>query len=250
MKYTIEDKTIEIFLKNTSELKPYEKNARTHPKKQIELLKENIRAFGYTAPIVIDKEFNIIAGHGRLEALKQLKVEEVPCVYIDYLNEKQIKALRLADNKLQEMSEWDMDIVIPELKDLDEDLLNLTGLGNILSQEERKYTDKIQSPVYEPSGLMPNIEDLYSDEKTIYLIEKIEKLKIDERTKKFLINAAHRFTVFNFEEIANFYAHNEDIKEIMEEMALVVVDFNSAVENGFVVLEDSLIKIMHEEENG
>lgn len=160
MKYTIEGKTIEIFLKKTSEIKAYEKNARTHPKKQIDLLKENIKAFGYTAPIVIDKDLNIIAGHGRLQALNELKVEEVPCVYIDYLNEKQVKALRLADNKLQEMSEWDMDLIIPELKELDDDLLNLTGFDKDLLIEPDAKDDEVPDVPEEPKSKLGDIYQL------------------------------------------------------------------------------------------
>jgi ParB-like chromosome segregation protein Spo0J len=246
MKYTIEGKTIEIFLKNINELKPYEKNARSHDKKQIELLKKNIQEFGYTAPIVIDKDFNIIAGHGRLEALKELKTKEVPCVFIDYLNEKQVKALRLADNKLQEMSEWNMDLVIPELKELDDDLLELTGFDKktVIDYEKElfEYTKKIIAPIYEIKGEKPKIKDLYSKENTERLLNKIEKMDISKEEKDFLLNSAYRMTIFNYQNIAEYYAHsNKDVQHIMEELALVIIDFKKAIEYGFVKVSEEII---------
>ena len=117
---------MKIIEKKINELKPYERNAKLHPPKQIELLKKNIEKFGFTTPLLISDNNEIIAGHGRLIAVKELKWEKVPCVLISGLTEKEIKSLRLADNKLNE-SEWNMDLAIEELKGLDDDLLDLTG---------------------------------------------------------------------------------------------------------------------------
>src|SRR3990167_7378999 len=102
---------MKIIEKKINELKPYERNAKLHPPKQIELLKKNIEKFGFTTPLLISDNNEIIAGHGRLIAVKELKWEKVPCVLISGLTEKEIKSLRLADNKLNE-SEWDMDLLI------------------------------------------------------------------------------------------------------------------------------------------
>src|SRR3990167_11423222 len=93
-----------------SELKEYQKNARSHPQKQIDLLAKNIKKFGFTTPILIDENNNIIAGHGRLTAIKELEWQKVPCVLISGLTEEEIKALRLADNQLAAMAEWDMSL--------------------------------------------------------------------------------------------------------------------------------------------
>jgi ParB-like chromosome segregation protein Spo0J len=97
-----------LLIKKIAELINYEKNARTHPQKQIDLLAKNIEKFGFTTPVLIDKNNTVIAGHGRLLAMKQLNRDEVPCVLIDYLNDKEIKALRLADNQITAMSDWDI----------------------------------------------------------------------------------------------------------------------------------------------
>src|SRR3990167_10175047 len=126
-----------------SELKEYQKNARSHPQKQIDLLAKNIKKFGFTTPVLIDEKNNIIAGHGRLYALKQLNWEKVPCVRIEGLNEKEIKSLRLADNQIAAMAEWDMSLVVSELKELDDDLLNLTGWDKDLLIEPRSEERRV-----------------------------------------------------------------------------------------------------------
>src|SRR3990167_3986949 len=126
-----------------SELKEYQKNARSHPQKQIDLLAKNIKKFGFTTPVLIDENNNIIAGHGRLYALKQLNEDKVPCVRIEGLTEKEVKALRLADNKLAELAEWNMNLVIEELKGLDDDLLNLTGFDKDLLIESDAKDDEL-----------------------------------------------------------------------------------------------------------
>ncbi len=89
----------------TTKLVPYEKNAKIHGQGQIEKLKASIQEFGFLTPCLIDKDFNIIAGHGRVMAAKELGIEKVPCVFIEGLTEAQRKAYILADNKLGELGE-------------------------------------------------------------------------------------------------------------------------------------------------
>lgn len=101
-----------------SEIRPYSKNAKKHDKKQVKNVAESIRQFGFVQPLVLDGNNEIVIGHCRWEAAKLLKLKDVPCVYVDGLSENDIKALRLADNKLNE-SAWDMSLLLEELKDLD-----------------------------------------------------------------------------------------------------------------------------------
>jgi site-specific DNA-methyltransferase (adenine-specific) len=122
-------------------LTPYEKNAKKHPRKQIEQVAASIKEFGFNQPIVVDKNNVVIVGHGRLEAAKLLGLEEVPIITVD-LTEEQAKAYRLADNKLNE-SEWDMGLVIDELKGLSEDMLDLTGFDKDLILEPDEKDDEI-----------------------------------------------------------------------------------------------------------
>ena len=100
-----------------SKIKPYKKNAKKHPAEQVTAIANSIREFGFRQPVVIDKDNEIIIGHGRLEAAKHLGFKAVPCVIVDDLSDEQIKALRLADNKTNE-SDWDYDLLNIELGDI------------------------------------------------------------------------------------------------------------------------------------
>ena len=99
-------------------LVPYANNAKIHGKNQLEMLKKSIQEFGFLTPCLIDKDFNLIAGHGRVMAAKALGMKEIPCVYVEGLSEEQRRAYILADNRLGELGEWDMDLVFEELNSL------------------------------------------------------------------------------------------------------------------------------------
>ena len=101
-------------------LRPYERNAKKHGAGQIEKLKASIIEFGFLTPCLIDSEYNLIAGHGRVMAAKELGIGSVPCVFIEGLSDEQRRAYILADNRLGELGEWDIDIVVGELIELDE----------------------------------------------------------------------------------------------------------------------------------
>ncbi len=109
------------------QIKPYEKNAKKHLKQQVEQVANSIKEFGMNQPIVVDKKGVIIVGHGRYEALKSLgwEIKDEYIKVVD-LTDEQAKAYRLADNKLNE-SDWDMSLVIDELKGLSNEMLDLTG---------------------------------------------------------------------------------------------------------------------------
>ena len=108
-----------------SNIKPYPQNAKQHPAEQIKKIAASIKEFGFNQPIVTDKEGVIIVGHGRYEAAKALGLTQVPVLEVE-LSKEQAKAYRLADNRLNE-SDWDMGLVIDELKTLTEELIELTG---------------------------------------------------------------------------------------------------------------------------
>ena len=110
------------------EIRPYSKNAKKHPTKQIKQIAESIKAFGFNQPLVLDGNKVIIVGHGRYEAAKYLELPEVPCVIVE-LSEEDAKAYRLADNKLNE-SDWDMELVIEELRGLDTSKVEITGFNS------------------------------------------------------------------------------------------------------------------------
>lgn len=115
---------------------PYINNAKQHTDEQITRIASSIREFGFVNPVLIDKEFNIIAGHGRVMAAKKLGLAEVPCVYVEGLTEAQRKAYILADNRLGELAEWDMDIVTSELEALQQFDFDIDLTGFELPDEE------------------------------------------------------------------------------------------------------------------
>ena len=112
-----------------NQLKPYQANAKIHGKEQVEKLKASINEFGFLSPCLIDRENNIIAGHGRVEAAKALGMDEVPCLYLEDLTEEQRRAYILADNKLTELGEWDRDILSAELAALRDEGFNIELTG-------------------------------------------------------------------------------------------------------------------------
>ena len=124
--------TTERFEKvNIDRLVPYARNARTHSKEQILQIRSSLREFGFVNPIIVDKDLNIIAGHGRVLAAKAEGMTEVPCVFAEHLTEAQKRAYILADNKLALNAGWDEDLLaleFGELKSLGFDL-ELTGFG-------------------------------------------------------------------------------------------------------------------------
>lgn len=108
---------LEIIQKKLKELKLYEKNSKEHPKTQIDLIKTSIKEYGFNVPLVIDKDNNIIAGHGRYKAAQELNFKELPCIIKTDLTLNQIKAYRIADNKVAE-SDWMDDFLKSEITDL------------------------------------------------------------------------------------------------------------------------------------
>lgn len=118
-----------------SEIKAYINNAKTHDEKQIGMIAESIKAFGFRQPLVIDRNNEIVVGHGRFYAAKKLGLLTVPCEYADDLTDDQIKAYRLADNKLNE-SPWDFDLVDAELASISDEFdLDMSAFGFNIDDE-------------------------------------------------------------------------------------------------------------------
>lgn len=107
-----------------TKLKGYHQNNKKHPQEQIDELKKSLTAYGFIQPIVVDKQNVVIIGHGRLEAAKQLAYTEVPAVQLENLTEEQVRRLRLLDNRLSDLGEYDIDNIMFELDDLDDPELN------------------------------------------------------------------------------------------------------------------------------
>lgn len=236
---------------------PYIRNSRTHSDAQVAQIAASIKEFGFTNPVLIDKDGGIIAGHGRIMAARKLKMDEVPCIRLAHLSPIQARALVIADNKLALNAGWDDNMLALELKDLGElnyDL-SITGFSSKELQQlldiaaaESIYSNKIAVPTYEPRNKKPPVEDLYDDEKAMDLIADIKDSKLSQKEKDFLMAAASRHIVFNYSKVADFYAHSsKECQELMEKSALVIIDYKQAIENGFVHLTAQIDELNGEE---
>lgn len=136
-------------------LRPYEKNAKVHGEKQLEQLANSIKEFGFLSPCLVERgTYNLIAGHGRVEAARRLGMETVPCVFVEDISEEQRRAYILADNRLTELGGWDYETVDAELKELYEAGfdISLTGFELDLDKVE---TDTGESVKVDPTVLLP-----------------------------------------------------------------------------------------------
>lgn len=125
---------VKIIEKNIADIKPYEKNPRRNDE-AVKYVAESIKQFGFKVPIVVDKGNVIVAGHTRWKAAKKLGMKEVPCVVADDLTEEQVKAFRLADNKVAEAAEWDFDLLSDELDALFDFDMSVFGFDDIEEEE-------------------------------------------------------------------------------------------------------------------
>lgn len=125
--------------------------------------------------------------------------------------------------------------------------INLFGLEPS-EVEEKKYSTKIESPIYKPKNAKPHIIELCDKSKTHRLMKEIDESSLPYDEKMFLLDAARRHNVFNYEKIADYYAHsNEEVQKLMERSGLIIVDFEKAIEYGFVKLCDDIRKQYLEE---
>jgi ParB-like chromosome segregation protein Spo0J len=124
----------------TDLLVPYKLNAKQHPQSQIEGIAESIRRFGFTQPIVVNKQNEIIIGHGRFEAAKIVGLEKIPCLRLDALSEQEVKALRLLDNRIAETG-WDVELLKMDFEGFDFDLqpfnTDFNFVTDIMSPEQK-----------------------------------------------------------------------------------------------------------------
>lgn len=143
--------TTELNLVSIDKLIPYVNNARTHSPEQINKLRASLREFGFINPVIIDKNFNIIAGHGRVLAARAEGIQEIPCVLVDYLTEAQKKAYILADNRMAMDAGWDEELLKVELESLEGEAfdLSLTGFDEKELADLFKEDSEIQDDDYD-----------------------------------------------------------------------------------------------------
>lgn len=237
-------------------LHPYANNPRRNDE-AVPAVAESIATFGFKVPIVARPDGEILAGHTRYKAALRLGLKEVPVLVADDLDDMKAKAFRLADNKVAEAAEWDVAALAKELEDID---LGMEAFGfeeedytGRVDVDGETYSVKVETPVYEPKrGVPPTVEKMVEWEKAEALAARVDKLEgVPEDVRTFLRFACYRFVKFHFDEIAEFYCHASlEVQRMMEDLALVIIDFNRATELGFVRLTDTFRELMKSEEEG
>ena len=143
--------TTQMTLVEIDKLIPYINNARTHSKEQINKLRSSLREFGFINPVIIGRDYGIIAGHGRVMAAREEGISEVPCVFVDHLTEAQKKAYLIADNRMALDAGWDEEILRVEIEALQAEAfdISLTGFGDDeISELFGKDKDAIEDDDY------------------------------------------------------------------------------------------------------
>ena len=199
-------------------------------------------------PIVVDENMIVLGGNMRLKASKAAGLTDVWVEVAKGLSEEKKKEFIVKDNV--GFGEWEWDMLANEWDsvELAEWGLDVWQNEDDVKEEEEVYTKNIEAPTYEPKNEKPKEEELYNEDKVKELIKKIGLSNIEKEEKEFLIKAAYRHTVFNYQSIADFYAHsNKEVQELMEDSALVIIDFNKAIENGYVKLSKEVQELYAEE---
>lgn len=241
---------MEVKEQNIEELKFDTHNYNQHTEKGMKLLEKSITENGLGRSILVDKDGNIIAGNATAETAKKLGKNKIKVIEttgdelvvvkrtdLD-IDSTEGRNLALADNAVSAINlKWNEGElrkaqetwgVIPEKWDID--------LNKEIKESAQNYTRKIEVPLYEPKmPYPPELKSLYDAEKAEKLIKAIEGAKIPKDVKKFLTLAAYRHVIFDYEKIAEYYAHAEkEIQELFEKSALVIIDLENAIGGGYV----------------
>jgi hypothetical protein len=254
-----------------SDLRPNPKNWRTHPKAQQDALRGVLSEIGLAdaclARELPDGSLMLIDGHLRAETLGD---GEVPVLILDVSEAEADKILATLD-PLAAMADSDAAKLDELLRNVDtgsealqqmlaataaqaglyESLPDASGEdseGGDDEASENPYTDKVEVPPYAKIGDKPDLSQCFDEAYCLKLLKAIDASDLPENEKHFLRAAAYRHVVFNFQEIANYYAHSEaDVQQLMEDSALVIVDLDAAIKNGWTRLGQALDAVYADE---
>lgn len=243
-----------------ADLKPDERNPRKHNPRNIGMIERALNEVGAARSIVIDEENRVLAGNGVVEAAANAGIEKVRVVEADGneiiavrrtgLTEDQKRRLAYYDNRTAELAEWDTERIAFDI----DSGFDFKGLFTeeelaVLSRQDDEYSKKVVTPIYEPSGAIPTVYELYDDSKVCELLQEIEETPgLSDEERKFLQIAAWRHAVLYFDKIADFYASaRPEVQRLMENSVLVIIDFHRAIELGLVHLRDKIYQQLADE---
>jgi len=232
-------------------IKPNSNNPRTIKDFKFNKLVKSIKEFPEMLklrPIVVDENNIILGGNMRYKACQEAGLKEIFIIKANDFTEDQKQEFIVKDNLAY--GDWDGDILANDWSSQELEKWGIEIWDNIKEEvtEQEDYTANVNIPTKEPSSIKPNENELFDDKKTKDLLKKINLSSATKQQKEFLIKAAHRHIVFDYQKIANFYAHsNKEIQELMEDNALIIIDFKKAIQDGYTQMNEELQKLYIEE---
>jgi hypothetical protein len=253
----IQDRIKELRRVPASELRANPKNWRRHPQVQHDALAGILQEIGF-ADAVIARDtpdgLELIDGHLRQEIMGN---QPIPVLVVDVTEAEADKLLATID-PLAAMAQTDQQQLQELLQTTQFASQAVSDMLEVLASEEpfqmpdlptpTPYTQTVDVPIYQPTGPQPDVNDLTDRSTADGLIDEIQQAELPTDIEKFLLDAAERHVGFNFERIANYYAHSSpNIQALMERSALVIIDYDQAIANGFVRLKEDVDAAFHED---
>ena len=234
-----------------STLRENPKNPSKVVESEFELLRDSIRRlhrFLKDRPMLVEADGMVKCGNKRLRALKANGVRFVPAEYVRRLSDytpEEVDEFVLQDNLHRGV--WGAEELLAQY-DADKLRSLSSEFDELIEEFERKraesdfeYSSKIEAPHYNITGENPAVEELYDTEKADELAREVDAANVPKEVKRFLKAAAMRHVVFNFRNIAEYYAHADaKVQRLMEKSALVIIDFEDAIRNGFVIVSEKM----------
>lgn len=247
------DSALEVVRVALDDLTPDPENPRKHSNRNLEAIRASLKAHGQVAPLVVQKGTGtIIGGNATAASLAAIGETSAEVVFIE-CDEAERRQLAVRLNRTAELAEWDTSILGSYLAELGDgaaafgfDSDEVDAFVDAFNPEpepepDDPYTAKVEAPIYEVTGECPAVGDLYDNARTVQLVKEIEQADIDDEVRAFLLEAAGRHTAFRYDRIAEYYAHaSAPVQKLMEDSALVIIDFEKAIELGFVKLTQEL----------
>lgn len=241
-----------------SQIKFDPNNYRIHNDRNKRVIRKSLEECGAGRSILVDKDNYLIAGNGVYKEAQELGIpvrvietdgKELVVVKRNDLSsdDEKRKLLALADNHASDTSMFDVDLIVQDFSEEDLDLwefsLDDLEVKGFEYEEEKQdaYTKKIVSPIYTPKGEKPRIDELCNMNRWEELMNEIDNSGLNDEERSFLHRAATRHIVFDYGKIAEYYAHaSKEMQELMEKSALVIIDFDKAIEMGYVNLKEEI----------
>lgn len=233
------------------------RNYRKHNQKNKDLIRKSLEECGTGRSIVIDNEDEIIAGNGVYEQAQALNIP-IKIVETDgselvvvkrtdlQTNDDKRRKLAVMDNSTSDTSEFDLQLLS---EDFENYMLEEMGIDvPEVEVEEEVYTTKVNIPQYEIEGTDVTVNELYDDSKQKNLLDEIENSNLIDKEKEFLKCASYRHVVFDYRNIAEFYAKaSPECQRLMENSALIIIDYEDAIKNGYTTLSAKVQEVFEDD---